>query len=133
MGIPTNMFTVMFTLGRLPGWIRAVARDAPRSRTFRIGRPRQVYVGATKGRPDLAGVRSNGSAHRPQLPATGRISAKEIEMDATDHRDPPGGVVPTALTIARFVRERRNRGRLQELLDDVTAGNSNPWWIGSKV
>jgi citrate synthase len=46
MGIPTNMFTVMFTLGRLPGWI-AQWLEMRRDPDFRIGRPRQVYTGAT--------------------------------------------------------------------------------------
>ena len=47
MGIPTNMFTVMFALGRLPGWISHLKelRDDPGSR---INRPRQVYTGATQ-------------------------------------------------------------------------------------
>lgn len=43
MGIPTEMFTVMFALGRLPGWIaqwkEMVDNNEP------IGRPRQIYVG----------------------------------------------------------------------------------------
>jgi citrate synthase len=44
MGIPTNMFTVMFALGRLPGWIAhwKEMNDDPESR---INRPRQIYVG----------------------------------------------------------------------------------------
>jgi len=44
LGIPTNMFTVMFALGRLPGWIAHWKElwDDPDSR---LGRPRQVYVG----------------------------------------------------------------------------------------
>ena len=47
MGIPTNMFTVMFALGRLPGWIAHWKewREDPKSR---IHRPRQVYVGANE-------------------------------------------------------------------------------------
>lgn len=47
MGIPTNMFTVMFAIGRLPGWIAQwkEMRDDPSNR---IHRPRQVYVGAGK-------------------------------------------------------------------------------------
>ena len=48
MGIPTNMFTVMFALGRLPGWLanwREMMGD-PESR--RIGRPRQLYTGFTR-------------------------------------------------------------------------------------
>ena len=47
LGIPTNMFTVMFTLGRLPGWI-AQWLEMRRDPDFRIGRPRQVYVGENK-------------------------------------------------------------------------------------
>jgi citrate synthase len=47
VGIPTNMFTVLFAIGRLPGWI-AHWREVRVSGTGRIDRPRQVYVGATK-------------------------------------------------------------------------------------
>ncbi|MDO5971233.1 citrate synthase [Flavivirga aquimarina] len=46
MEIPTDMFTVMFALGRLPGWI-AQWREM-RLRKEPIGRPRQLYTGATK-------------------------------------------------------------------------------------
>ena len=46
MGIPTDMFTVMFALGRLPGWI-AQWREM-RLNKEPIGRPRQIYVGATE-------------------------------------------------------------------------------------
>jgi citrate synthase len=45
LGIPVNMFTVMFTLGRLPGWI-AHWIEMRRDPDFRISRPRQVYTGA---------------------------------------------------------------------------------------
>ncbi|WP_228852313.1 citrate synthase [Aegicerativicinus sediminis] len=45
MGIPTDMFTVMFALGRLPGWI-AQWREM-RLRKEPIGRPRQLYMGET--------------------------------------------------------------------------------------
>jgi len=44
LGIPENMFTVMFALGRLPGWIahwNEMLRDAQR----KIARPRQIYIG----------------------------------------------------------------------------------------
>jgi len=47
LGIPVNMFTVMFTLGRLPGWI-AQWLEMRRDKDFRIGRPRQIYVGSPK-------------------------------------------------------------------------------------
>ncbi|MGA1225679.1 MAG: citrate synthase [Tamlana sp.] len=46
MGIPTDMFTVMFALGRLPGWI-AQWREM-RLRKEPIGRPRQIYIGETE-------------------------------------------------------------------------------------
>ena len=44
IGIPSNMFTVMFAIGRLPGWI-AQWKEMNESPSFKIGRPRQVYVG----------------------------------------------------------------------------------------
>ena len=44
MGFPTRMFTVLFALGRLPGWI-AQWREMIDDPTTKIGRPRQVYVG----------------------------------------------------------------------------------------
>ncbi len=47
MGIPTNMFTVMFALGRLPGWVAhwMEMRDDPKGK---IHRPRQIYTGETE-------------------------------------------------------------------------------------
>ncbi|WP_394747204.1 citrate synthase [Spongiimicrobium salis] len=51
LGIPTEMFTVMFALGRLPGWI-AQWREM-RLRNEPIGRPRQIYIGANS-RPFVA-------------------------------------------------------------------------------
>lgn len=47
MGIPTDMFTVMFALGRLPGWI-AQWKEMREDPNARIYRPRQIYTGATK-------------------------------------------------------------------------------------
>ena len=44
IGIPTNMFTVMFALGRLPGWI-AQWKEMIESGDQRIARPRQIYTG----------------------------------------------------------------------------------------
>jgi len=44
MGIPTNMFTVMFALGRLPGWI-AHWKEMVDDKDTKIGRPRQIYTG----------------------------------------------------------------------------------------
>ena len=47
MGFPTRMFTVLFALGRLPGWI-AQWREMIDDPTTKIGRPRQVYTGETE-------------------------------------------------------------------------------------
>tara|TARA_B100001094_G_scaffold329552_1_gene392557 strand:- start:759 stop:2039 length:1281 start_codon:yes stop_codon:yes gene_type:complete len=44
LGVPVNMFTAMFALGRLPGWL-AQWREMRHSKGFRIGRPRQIYTG----------------------------------------------------------------------------------------
>jgi citrate synthase len=46
MGIPTNMFTVLFAMGRLPGWI--AQWKEMRADKSRIHRPRQIYVGETE-------------------------------------------------------------------------------------
>lgn len=47
IGIPTNMFTVMFVMGRMPGWI-AHWKEMHDTVPFKIGRPRQIYVGETQ-------------------------------------------------------------------------------------
>ena len=47
MGFPTKMFTVLFALGRLPGWI-AQWREMIEDPQTKIGRPRQVYTGAVQ-------------------------------------------------------------------------------------
>jgi citrate synthase len=65
MGFPTNMFTVIFAIGRVPGWIahwKELMGDPDR----RIGRPRQVYTGpmrddAAPGDPDRS---ERDAAHR---------------------------------------------------------------------
>ena len=50
LGFPTNMFTVMFALGRLPGWI-AHWREMMLNPKNRINRPRQIYNGVQKRDP----------------------------------------------------------------------------------
>ena len=47
LGIPTNMFTVMFAIGRAPGWI-ANWREVASNPKGRIYRPRQIYTGPVK-------------------------------------------------------------------------------------
>ena len=44
MGIPTSMFTVMFAIGRLPGWI-AQWKESLDDPDWKLSRPRQIYVG----------------------------------------------------------------------------------------
>ena len=51
IGIPVEMFTVMFAIGRMPGWI-ANYREVMEDPTGRIYRPRQIYTG-----PDAAALR----------------------------------------------------------------------------
>ncbi|MGB6002773.1 MAG: citrate/2-methylcitrate synthase, partial [Thermoanaerobaculia bacterium] len=64
MGVPTEMFTVMFALGRLPGWITQwkEMRDDPNGR---ISRPRQIYTGAPK-RPWVSITERKAKAVEPE-------------------------------------------------------------------
>lgn len=55
MGIPVDMFTVMFAIGRMPGWI-AHWKEMHDDGNLKIGRPRQIYTGATiRNWTDIAG------------------------------------------------------------------------------
>ena len=47
MGLPVQMFTVLFAIGRLPGWI-AHWKEMHASPTKKICRPRQIYIGPTE-------------------------------------------------------------------------------------
>ncbi len=47
MGFPTDMFPVLFAIGRLPGWI-ANWYEMMHDKKTKIGRPRQIYTGATE-------------------------------------------------------------------------------------
>ena len=47
LGFPTSMFTVLFAIGRLPGWI-AHWKEMMEDTSTKIGRPRQIYTGATE-------------------------------------------------------------------------------------
>jgi citrate synthase len=49
MGFPTRMFTVLFAIGRLPGWI-AQWREARDDAQTKIGRPQQLYTGSAERR-----------------------------------------------------------------------------------
>ena len=47
VGIPMEMFTVIFAIGRMPGWI-ANYKEIMEMKESRIYRPRQIYVGPTQ-------------------------------------------------------------------------------------
>jgi citrate synthase len=49
IGIPTNMFTVMFAIGRLPGWI-AQWKESIDDPNWKLNRPRQIYTGPKETR-----------------------------------------------------------------------------------
>jgi len=57
IGIPLNMFTVMFAIGRMPGWI-ANFKEMMEDPNGRIGRPRQIYNGPTEDHYIPIGKRS---------------------------------------------------------------------------
>jgi citrate synthase len=69
MGIPTDMFTVLFALGRMPGWIAQwkEMREDPKGR---ISRPRQIYVGKTQRSFLPLGERREATAKVPATVAT---------------------------------------------------------------
>ena len=66
MGIPTEMFTVLFAIGRIPGWI-AHWKEMMEDPELRIGRPRQIYIGA-KRRDYVAIEQRPASEDRSQNP-----------------------------------------------------------------
>jgi citrate synthase len=71
MGVPVNMFTAMFALGRMPGWI-AHWLEMKQDPATRIGRPRQVYVGP--GERHYA-PRASRSWRAPTIPWSSTASA----------------------------------------------------------
>ena len=66
MGFPTQMFPVLFAMGRLPGWI-AHWVEMMESPATKIGRPRQIYTGATK-RPYVPVDERTGPRPLPSQP-----------------------------------------------------------------
>jgi citrate synthase len=58
MGIPTSMFTVMFTLGRLPGWIAHWMEMRNDPNGYRIQRPRQLFTGPREREFDDRGTKT---------------------------------------------------------------------------
>ncbi|MGP9845208.1 citrate synthase [Brachybacterium sp. 107] len=64
IGFPTEMFTVLFAIGRLPGWI-AQWQEMVHDPETKIGRPRQIYT---------------GHAERTYVPMTGRTGTSELRL-----------------------------------------------------
>jgi hypothetical protein len=96
IGIPTNMFTVMFAIGRLPGWI-AQWKESMDDPQWRISRPRQIYTGPRethyvpierrmKHVPQRV---SFGNANRRRLIEIAQGS-REGELGRIDHQGVPG-------------------------------------------
>jgi len=63
IGIPANMFTVMFAMGRLPGWI-AHWWEQNQSAAPKIARPRQIYTG--NGLTDYIPIEMRREFHFPE-------------------------------------------------------------------
>ena len=64
IGFPTEMFTVLFAIGRLPGWI-AQWQEMVHDPETKIGRPRQIYT---------------GHSERSYVPMTGRTGTSELRL-----------------------------------------------------
>ena len=71
MGYPTDYFTVLFALGRLPGWI-AQWEEMLTDREQKIARPRQLYIGSDeRAFVPMADRSGSLSASSPRRPAPG--------------------------------------------------------------
>lgn len=81
LGIPNNMFTVIFALGRLPGWI-AHWREMHLQPSMRIHRPRQLYVGYPE---------------RDFQPLIKRMPAPAVEGDGAPKGAEPAAVINTEI------------------------------------
>ena len=68
IGIPVNMFTVLFAMGRLPGWI-SHWKEMHKDPATKIGRPRQIYTGATQRPYTPIDSRSLAHEQRKRRPA----------------------------------------------------------------
>ena len=83
MGFPTKMFTVLFALGRLPGWI-AHWREMINDPATKIGRPRQLYTGSAGARlrPDVRALTDPPSAAAPNRTSepNGRFPGSETQV-----------------------------------------------------
>ena len=82
MGFPTRMFTVLFAIGRLPGWI-AHWRETNADPRTKIGRPQQLYVGPRRARrPGRRVPASRGPAFLERRAATALDAARRQACSA---------------------------------------------------
>lgn len=65
IGIPTNMFSVMFAIGRMPGWI-AQWRESIHDPRWKLNRPRQIYMGLPKRKYIPIDERQEGSSEESE-------------------------------------------------------------------
>ena len=88
IGFPTEMFTALFALARTVGWV-AQWNEMISDPEQKIGRPRQLYVGATQRDyvPVERRARPSGSVRVKRAPSPGAL----IERDVAAHRTAPGG------------------------------------------
>ena len=85
IGFPKNMFTVLFAIGRLPGWI-AQWQEMIRDPETKIGRPRQVYTGPPSGRTSASKSGEIPAARRAAVtyltgsPAAQALTSPNMEL-----------------------------------------------------
>ena len=99
MGFPTKMFTVLFAIGRLPGWI-AQWHEMINDPATKIGRPRQLYTGPASRHLPRRADRPGGhagcrwrpvdSSHEPTSPRRHRPQQGPAGRAGHDHRARPG-------------------------------------------
>ena len=119
MGFPTKMFTVLFALGRLPGWI-AQWREMIEDPETKIGRPRQVYTGHTSASTsgstpaEHQGPRSRytRAAHLPQGVGRSRAAGAAVGPSPCDDRRAASAARPGRSAAGRQVGRHRGAGAL---------------------
>ena len=88
IGFPTDMFTALFALARTVGWV-AQWNEMIADPEQKIGRPRQLYTGATQR--DYVPVRQAPRLSRQRQGEAGALAGRAVEGDVAAHRpgEPP--------------------------------------------
>ncbi len=100
MGIPTNMFTVLFAIGRLPGWI-AQWKEQHDDPTAKILRPRQIYVGPPRDKLRTYGA-AGLSPRKPAIAWAGGATLATCLTGRTAEHTAPGHPIPNRPTGHRW-------------------------------